>query len=80
MSIKVHSDRQNRTVHKAHVDEADLHRLALHAVAGQLGLVPDAANLSVRVYSTTHQEGSLGTSKPRIEVEIIEAHDADQQA
>lgn len=80
MSIKVHSDRQNRTVHKAHVDEADLHRLALHAVASQLGLVPGAANLSVQLHSATYQEGSLGTSKPRIVVEIIEAHDVEPQA
>lgn len=79
MSINVSSDRQNRTVHRAQVDEKELHRLVLHAVAGQLGLVPDAANLTVRVYSTAYQEGSLGTSKPRIEVEIIEAHGAESQ-
>ncbi|UGA37789.1 hypothetical protein JOS77_28210 [Chromobacterium haemolyticum] len=74
MSIKPHSNYQNRTVHTANVDEADLHALALKAVAESVGLDPAAQNLVVRIYSTTHQEGSLGTSKPRVVVEIIEDH------
>ncbi len=76
MAINVSREHQNRTVYRAHIDERDLHALALKAVAEAAGLDLAASDFATRVYSTTHSDGSLGSSKPRIVVEITMMHRA----
>ncbi|WP_141111185.1 hypothetical protein [Chromobacterium haemolyticum] len=72
--MKVNSTRQNHTIHLAHVDEPELLRLVTDAIAQQLGLDARAANVKVRAYTTSYSEGSLGTGKTRVVVEITEDH------
>ncbi|WEE76629.1 hypothetical protein LZ683_21150 [Comamonas testosteroni] len=74
--VQISSDKQNRTVHKASIDETALLALAIDHVAQQLGLDSTAANVQVRAYVTSYQVGSLGDRKARIEVELIEGHEA----
>lgn len=70
MNIK--TARDDRRVHTASVREEDLHRLVLQAVADQADVDLQALGVTSRVYTTRYTEGSLGTSKPEIVVEIIE--------
>ena len=74
--LRISSNKQNRTVHAATIDEPALLALVVDHVAQRLGLDASAPNLQVRAYVTTCKEGSLGTSKTRIEVELIEGHEA----
>ena len=73
--LRISSNKQNRTVHKAFIDEPALLALVVDHVARSLGLDASAENLQVRAYTTTYKEGSLGTGKTRIEVELIEDHE-----
>lgn len=73
-TIKINSVRQNRTVHTCRVDAEALVKLAREAVAAQLGLDIGSPQLTVRAHTSTYQEGSLATSKPCVQVEIIEHH------
>ncbi|WP_315125280.1 hypothetical protein [Comamonas antarctica] len=73
--VRINSNKQNRTVHKAFIDEPALLALAVDHVAQSLGLDTSAQNLRVRAYASSYKEGSLGTSKTRIEVELIEDHE-----
>ncbi|MDA8521991.1 hypothetical protein [Acidovorax sp. NCPPB 4044] len=77
-SIQVHSTRQNRTVHKATLDEPTLLKLARRAVAEHAGVNLDmeteGATVEVRAYVSSYQEGSLGTRKACVEVELIVHH------
>lgn len=76
--IRVNSSRLNQTVHKARIEEPALIALAERAVAEQLGL--DVGDLtmkglvSFRSHTSTYQEGSLGTRKTCVEVEIVVHH------
>lgn len=74
--LRINSNKQNRTVHAATIDEPALLALVVGHVAQRLGLDASAPNLKVRAYVTTYSEGSLGTSKTRIEVELVESHEA----
>lgn len=74
--VRISSCKQNRTVHMASVDEPALLALVIDHVAQQLGLDSMAANVQVKAYVTSYQEGSLGDRKTRIEVELIEGHEA----
>lgn len=72
--LRINSNKQNRTVHAATIDEPALLALVVDHVAQRLGLDASAPNVKVRAYVTTYSEGSLGTSKTHIEVELIEHH------
>lgn len=74
--VQISSDKQNRTVHKASIDEPALLELAIDHIAQRLGLDPTAANVQVRACVTSYQVGSLGDRKARIEVELIEGREA----
>lgn len=74
--LRINSNKQNRTVHNATIDEPELLALVVDHVAKQLGLNASAANVKVRAYTTSYQDGSLGDRKTRIEVELIESHEA----
>lgn len=74
--LRINSSKQNRTVHTASVDEPALLALVIDHVAQQLGLDSSAANVRIKAYVTSYQEGSLGDRKARIEVELIESHEA----
>ena len=74
--LRINSNKQNRTVHAATIDEPALLALVVDHVAQRLGLDASAPNVKVRAYVTTYQEGSLGDRKTRIEVEMIESHEA----
>ena len=76
---EVRTTYQHRTVHKAHIDENELKRIAIAAVAAKLGIDPDADHIEATAISTTHMEGSLGTRRPRIEVEIVDHHEVKPQ-
>ena len=73
--LRISSNKQNRTVHTASVDEPALLALVIDHVAQQLGLDSSAANVRIKAYVTSYQEGSLGDRKARIEVELIEGHE-----
>lgn len=73
-AISVSSDRQNRTVHTATVDQEQLIALAVDAAARAIGLDATAQNVSVRAYTSSYTEGSLGTLKTCVKVEIKEFH------
>lgn len=73
--LRISSNKQNRTVHAATVDESALLALVVDHVARQLGLDASAANVQVRAYTTSYQAGSLGDRETRIEVELIESHE-----
>ena len=73
--LRIDSNKQNRTIHKAYIDEPAMLALAVDHVARSLGLEASAENLRVRAYTSTYKEGSLGTSRTRIEVELIEDHE-----
>lgn len=64
----------NRAVHRAVLDEPEVKKILCKVVAEQLGLDLESPHVSARVVSTTHQEGSLGTHRPRFEVELIDDH------
>lgn len=76
--INVNSTRLNRTVHTARIDASALIDLANAAVAERLGLdmavLSGAGRLTLESRTSTYQEGSLGTSKPCVEVKIIVTH------
>lgn len=72
--LRINSNKQNRTVHAATIDEPALLALVVDHVARQLGLDASAANVQVRACTTSYQVGSLGDRKTRIEVELIERH------
>ena len=74
--LNISSNKQNRTVHMATIDEPALLALVIDHVAQRLGLDATAANVQVRAYTTSYQVGSLGDRKTRIEVELIESHEA----
>lgn len=74
--LRINSNKQNRMVHAATIDEPALLALVVDHVAQRLGLDASVPNVKVRAYVTTYTEGSLGTSKTRIEVELIESHEA----
>lgn len=74
--VQISSKKQNRTVHMASVDEPALLALVIDHVAQQLGLDSTASNVQVKAYVTSYQVGSLGDRKARIEVELIESHEA----
>ena len=74
--LNISSNKQNRTVHRATIDEPALLALVVDHVAQRLGLDATAANVQVRAYTTSYQVGSLGDRKTRIEVELIESHEA----
>lgn len=78
-TININSIRQNRTVHTCRVDADALVKLAREAVAKQLGLDIESAHLTVRASTSTYQEGSLATSKPCVQVEIIEHHGSEPE-
>lgn len=78
--LNIRSDEQHRTVHKARIDEEALLALCIDHVAQRLGLDSTAPNVSVRAYRTSYTEGSLGTPKTRVEVELIEDHKPDSAA
>lgn len=71
----IRSKHQNRSVHQAHFDEDELKKMAVEAVAAQLGIDPTADHIHVHAVATTYMEGSLGTRRARIEVEIIDNHE-----
>jgi len=73
-SIQIRSDHQNRTVHKASIDEPALLALVVAHIAEQLGIDPTAAHVKVGTFVTSYQVGSLGDRKARIEVEVVEDH------
>lgn len=73
--LDIRSDRQNHTVHKARIDEEALLTLCIDHVAQRLGLNASAANVRIHAYRTSYTEGSPGTPKTRIEVELIEGHE-----
>lgn len=58
--LKIRSNKQNRTVHTASIDEPALLALVIDHVAQQLGLDSAAANVQIKAYVTSYQEGSLG--------------------
>ena len=76
--VTVNSTRLNRTVHTARFDRDWMIDLANAAVAEQLGLdlaaLSAAGLLTLKSRTSTYQDGSLGTAKPCIEVEIIVHH------
>jgi len=76
--IRVNSTRLNQTVHRARIEAGALIDLANMVVADQLGLdlgaLAGAGCLTLQSRTSTYQEGSLGTSKPCVEVEIIVCH------
>lgn len=74
MDMKINSTRQHHTIHLAHVDEPELLQLVTDAIAKQLGLDACAANVKTRAHTTSYSEGSLGSSKTRVVVEITEDH------
>ena len=76
-NIKINSARQNRTVHKARIEEKDLLALARQAVADQLGidLELNGGTVETSAYVSSYQEGSLGDRRTCIEVELIQRHD-----
>lgn len=74
--LRISSNKQNRTVHMASIDEPELLALVVGHVAKQLGLDSAAANVQVKAYATSYQVGSLGDRKTRIEVELIESHES----
>lgn len=76
-AINVNSDRQNRTVHAATVNQDQLIALAVEAVARSIGLDSTAKNVTVRAYTSSYTEGSLGTAKTSVKVEITESHGAE---
>ena len=73
--IRINSDRQNWTVHKSNIDEPDLLKMAVILVAKQIGIDHDASHISARAYFSSYQDGSLGGSRQRIVVELIEDHE-----
>jgi hypothetical protein len=75
-AINVNSDMQNRTVHASTVDQDQLIALAVEAVARSIGLDSTAKNVTVRAYTSSYTEGSLGTAKTSVKVEITESHGA----
>lgn len=77
--LRINSNKQNRTVHAATIDEPALLALVVDHVAQRLGLDASAPNVKVRAYVTTYQEGSLGDRKTRIEVELIEGHEVESR-
>lgn len=77
--VRINSNKQNRTVHTAVIDEPELLALVVGHVAQQLGLEASAPNIRVRAHVTTYQEGSLGDRKTRIEVELIEGHELESR-
>lgn len=66
---------QHRTAHYAYIDEKELERLAIAAVAAKLGIDASADHIKATAIVTTHVEGSLGTRRARIEVEILDNHE-----
>lgn len=78
--LQIHSDRQNRTVHRATLDEPALLALASRLVAEQVGAEIGRAGVTVRAYTSSYQEGSLGTSKTCIKVELTVEHQGAQEA
>lgn len=74
--LRISSNKQNRTVHMATIDEPALLALVIDHVAQRLGLDVTAANVQVKAHTTSYQVGSLGDRKTRIEVELIESHEA----
>lgn len=73
--LQISSNKQNRTVHMATIDEPALLALVIDHVAQRLGLDATAANVQVRAYTTSVKD-VYGSSKTRIEVELIESHEA----
>lgn len=73
--LRINSNKQNRTVHTVTIDEPALLALVVGHVARSLGFDAAAANVRIRAYASSYQEGSLGTRKTRIEVELIEDHE-----
>lgn len=72
--VRINSDKQHRTVHTARIDERALLALAVDYVAQQLGLDASAASVKIDARVGSYQEGSLGTRRTCIEVELIEDH------
>jgi len=77
---EVRSERKNVTVHKAVFHEKDLHDLVARAVGCGVGVPWRAPWVHVHIYSSTHQEGSLGTSKPCVHIELTVDHDKEPDA
>lgn len=50
--------------------EPDLHQLVAETVAKETGVDLTNPNVTYRVYTSSYQEGSLGTRKPEVVVEI----------
>ena len=74
IDINIRTERQDRTVHKARLLEPEIHRIVVEAIAAKLGVHLAGDGVSVRAYTGSHQEGSLGTSKPTVEVELVIDH------
>ncbi|MPS35022.1 MAG: hypothetical protein E2593_06970 [Stenotrophomonas sp.] len=75
MNPEVRSERKNVTVHKAVFHEKDLHDLVARTLGCSVGVPWRAPWVRVHIYSSTHQEGSLGTSKPCVHIELTVDHD-----
>lgn len=70
--MKINTERQDRRVHKTTINEPELLTMVAKAVALQLGIVLDTDGITYRAYTSSYQEGSLGTSKTCIVVEMTE--------
>lgn len=75
--LRINSNKQNRTVHTAVIDEPALLALVVDHVTASLGIDAKAANVQTRAIVTSYKDGSLRTSKTRIEVELIEGHEVE---
>lgn len=75
MKPEVRSERKNVTVHKAVFYEKDLHDLVTQAVGLSVGVPWRVPWVHIHIYSSTHQDGSLGTHKPCVHIELTVDHD-----
>lgn len=81
-SINVSSTRLNQVVHRARIDAEALLALANSAVAERLQLdmaaLAGSGRLVLKSRTSSYQEGSLGTSRPCVEVEIVVHYPEDE--
>lgn len=78
--LSIRTERKNCSVHTVEVREPQLLAMVEQAVAAQLGIDLAAGHVKARSYASTYREGSLGTSKASIEVEIVVDHSQDDAA
>lgn len=79
MKPEIKSERKDVTIHKAVFYEADLHALVAKVVGQETGVPHLAPWVTIHVYSSTHQEGSLGVGKPCVHIELTIDHSREPQ-